>query len=219
MKTKLCSLIVLLTGCVLAQSSSLVGLPDAGVLLTGTPDNPILQNNTGRVILAWTVFSTDSKGIGFVSSKNLMLMLRDGPLKPQASIVHLSPAGQHGAYSRPLVMGPSASAVLDAVVFGDGEVAGPDRTGMQLSTSGAIQGEQGVDKLFLAGDLLRLGEIAKGQNLLAPEVGSGPIFLQAFNGSQQGFAQELLRVRDKMGEQFARSIAAKSAAYPTLWRK
>lgn len=215
MKTKLCGLIALLTSCLAAQSSSLTGLP--GVALAGTPDNPILQNSTGRAILVWTVLFADSNGIGWVSTKNQMLMLREGPLSPQGSIVHMG--GPHGASSRPNGMGPAASAVLDAVIFGDGEVIGPDRTGLLVSTAGAIQGQQGVDKLFLAGDFIRLVHIANGENLLPPEAGSGAIFQHAFNGSQQAFAQELLRVRDRMGEEFARRIAAVSARYPNLWRK
>lgn len=207
----------------MAQNASirnLIGLPEAGVILTGTPDNPTLQNSTGRVILAWTLFLTDGKGAGHVSTMSVMGYLRDGELQPQATINHMSPDGAHRVQATPPGgMGPAVSATLDVVVFRDGEVVGPDKTGMQANMTARIQGEQGVDKLFLDGDLIRLQEIVDQKSLLAPPDGMSRFALMAYNYSQIDFAKELLRVRDRMGLEYASKLARTSARYPNLWRK
>jgi hypothetical protein len=46
------------------QKPALAGLPEHGVLLTGTPDNPVIENRSGRAVIAYTLKKADQNGHG-----------------------------------------------------------------------------------------------------------------------------------------------------------
>ena len=46
------------------SKETLVGLPQYGVTLTGTPSKPEIVNNSGKTILAWVLWQQDATGSG-----------------------------------------------------------------------------------------------------------------------------------------------------------
>ena len=45
---------------------ALQGLPEYGVLLTGTPGNPIVENHSGKTVIAYVLKAADQNGRGRV---------------------------------------------------------------------------------------------------------------------------------------------------------
>ena len=50
--------------------------------LTGTPENPIIENSSGRAILEYTLFLRDAKGVVLIARKSLRGYLRGCSRKP-----------------------------------------------------------------------------------------------------------------------------------------
>lgn len=46
------------------MENHLDGLPEHGVLLTGTPENPVIENHSGRPIIAYRLRKADQNGHG-----------------------------------------------------------------------------------------------------------------------------------------------------------
>lgn len=48
------------------EQPALQGLPAYGITLSGTPENPVIENHSGRVVIAYDVKFSDANGRGMV---------------------------------------------------------------------------------------------------------------------------------------------------------
>jgi len=103
------------------NAPSLEGLPGFGVQLTGTPDAPAIVNNSGKLLIGFVVRFQNKAGHGPLYRTLLTLPQSAGI--PSGSSATVSGGAQ---IASPGQSGPIVKAILDAVIFGDGQFAGPD---------------------------------------------------------------------------------------------
>jgi hypothetical protein len=60
------------------MESYLDGLPEHGVLLTGTLENPVIENHSGRTVIAYTVVIPEQGGSMSVHQILLTIHMPDG---------------------------------------------------------------------------------------------------------------------------------------------
>lgn len=208
-------------------SINVTGLSSYGVLLSGDPQKPTITNTTSRRIIAYSIIFQDAAGHHLNASTYSFLSIRNKGLENAG----IAPGAQklHEFSSAPVVhpagsaFGPFVRATLDSVLFDDGEVVGPDTLGFF---------RQATTRIAAARDLY--GPLLAAQNgspsqrdtawsavILASEgtfsqTTPADIFYRRF---QSTLAAELVRVKNQRGEGAAFQLAAKAAAFPTIWRK
>ena len=141
----------------LSAMAQTTGLPQYGVLLEGTADKPRLVNNSPHRIVAYAVRYDNQKRSSLVS---MLGQVRTQPI----SSVGIAPGdwvvfGQAGTLGGNGGVGGTrdarglrfqhTSASLDAVLFEDGYVVGPDQGGMFDRLTSQIKDEQEVAALLL----------------------------------------------------------------------
>ena len=118
--------------CAVAQT--LIGLPQYGVELTGSIENPVIVNNSGKAICEVTVMLYDAAGKpNGTNTESYCFDSLDGVVHPGDS------AEVHGAVAKsgdPIevhIDNPknkpvpiTVKAVLDSIIFADGSFVGPD---------------------------------------------------------------------------------------------
>jgi hypothetical protein len=119
------------------MESYLDGLPEHGVLLTGTLENPVIENHSGRTVIAYTVVIPEQGGSMSVHQILLTIHMPDG--LPDGGLlrihgnVHLNPAvpvqGPMQSPAQQVSPGRPVSAVLQSVVFDDGQFVGANEHG------------------------------------------------------------------------------------------
>ena len=201
----------------------LVGLPEHNVLLAGQPSAPILVNTTDRAIIAYTVRWANSSGPSFSEINVSFLHIRAG----QPPVI---PARSQRAVDRDTNLvdrdgrppGPPLAVILDAVIFEDGELVGPDLTHTFDMVSTRVKAEQEIHQ-----KLLRAGNTAADRAAVWDEIGRAAHKSRAYDHKvdpryarmQRAHADELLRVRDAQGEAAAIELLKTSAKYPKIWRR
>jgi hypothetical protein len=105
------------------QQTALVGLPEYGVELTGTVQNPTIVNNSGRTIIGHVqCMEYASGGCQYrrdLNTRDLRLNMKNLSVERRAPVIV--------AYGPNLTPPTFVRVVLDAVVFADGQVVGPDQ--------------------------------------------------------------------------------------------
>lgn len=128
---------------------TLVGLPEYGVTLTGTVQEPVIQNNSGKTIIGH-VIRKDYAGGGALTSVNFSDR-GAGEIPPGQFSTKRAMSGVvtavNGGVQRTQ---PFVAATLDAVVFADGEVVGPDTAHNFEQLSRRLAAEQEVAALVSA---------------------------------------------------------------------
>lgn len=148
-------------GVVTATAQTQAGLPEYGVLLSG---NTII-NNSGHRILAYTV-TYPQQGHTRSSTRNYLGELRRKALSEAGLGNGVFDINSQGINSQPVVMptvrnargeqvgGPGvAPAALDAVLFDDGRLVGPDTTKTFDLLTVSMQAERDVHSAFVRGGL------------------------------------------------------------------
>jgi hypothetical protein len=106
-----------------------------GVSLSGTPDNPMIVNNSTKPVIGWTVTRFDSDGNELPADRIILVqeLLNDRPgIKPgETQVPQVHNVINFSA------RGSAVSVKLDSVLFADGEVAGPDTMAPEF---GALEG-------------------------------------------------------------------------------
>jgi hypothetical protein len=117
----------------------MVGLPQYGVTLSGTPDDPVIENHSGRVIIGYNIETADANGrlmggigqilapsvlpAGFPDGKSLYAM-GNFPVDPNLQRGNrLQVRGAPGS-------GPAVRATLTCVIFANGHFVGIDERGI-----------------------------------------------------------------------------------------
>lgn len=145
----------LIAFCAIAQT---VGLPQYGVLLEGTADAPVLINNSPHRILAYAL-QYDNTGF---STYNMLRQFRTQPtssgIAPGAIGRIPVPAQVRDVRGLPV---QHTYVALDAVLFDDGHVLGPDKGGMFDGLASQIKAEQEIAAILLNATDLRRGHPCK----------------------------------------------------------
>ena len=108
------------------EQPALQGLPQYGVTLTGTLENAVLENHSGRVVIGYSMRKADANGRWAVSrqimAETFLLPagIPDGSSFALGKQVGVSVAGQ----------GPIVTVTLRSVIFGDGQFVGVDEQGV-----------------------------------------------------------------------------------------
>jgi hypothetical protein len=213
------------------------GLPQYGVLLEGTADAPVLKNNSAKRILAYSLVY-DSGG---TSTVDMLGQLHIQPISsvgiaPGASYL----AGLHSG-SIPGIGGGDrfpvppqtrdarglptptqhTSATLDAVLFDDGHVVGPDKSGLFDRLTKQIKAEQDVAGILLNSTDLQaawqqIQTIASSPPELPALPARGGWFVGALPPGRPQFARQVLFVRQRQGDAAAIKIAESTKNYPVI---
>ena len=202
-----------------AQGSqpALVGIPEYGVLLTGSPEVPMIANHSGRTIIGCSMktYMVDggkgpAAGLLLVYSRSAAIV--DGAQYQLPGAMQI-PAGANRYSVVALSPLPIVKAVLDGILFDNGEYVG-------------------ADDFFFEAALRRLDtyrEVAK--QLTGVKYGSDAEIAAVwskFEGiipdrdrdrDRSSAALSLLQERDLHGERLAFDLAEYYSSLPVPWRK
>jgi|SRR5215831_1590250 len=204
-----------------AKSATMKGLP--GVELTGDLTRPVIRNHTPRKIVGYTInFDYLNGGVAHVRTAF-------GPLRNGDRSTVLPPGGSQLVIPSWNIVGPDGplhdltGVALDAVIFDDGEVVGPDSNHTADAVQAQLQAEKDLDQQFLELKKSRgnadawnyVYDVQDGRFRIPDHVLNKAIYAAEIKSR----ATELIRVLRKQDENAALDLAARSALYPTLWRK
>jgi hypothetical protein len=206
------------------QQPALQGLPQYGVTLTGTLENPVLENHSGRVVICYDVKFSDANGLGM--TQNLVMAISgpaagipDGgsvyvkgalPINPTVPVPSPPTAVSAG-------QGPMVTAILRSVIFADGQFVGADEEGTfeELATKLKAITEVGMMAKTQGWSPIEALAQAFVQRPQAPP----PSFVDyILTISRQVAALRLVQTRKSKGEPAADQLAQIYRSLPTLWK-
>ena len=215
---------------------TLVGLPELGITLKGTPQEPTVVNNSGRIIIGYVLHLGYASG-GGQDRRNLKtrgLRLNNVPALGLSRPLDagIPPGGtesplSHSPGSAALVdtyppPPPFVKAVLDAVVFADGEFVGPD-TGHNFEVlANQLIAEQELalrvsaarsDPTKRESAWAEVALIAHPQRPLPHVPGQ-----ELAEMGQRVLASDLMFAKNRAGEAAGYDVADREMAIPKLWR-
>lgn len=206
----------LIAFCAIAQT---VGLPQYGVLLEGTADAPVLINNSPHRILAYAL-QYDNTGF---STYNMLRQFRTQPtssgIAPGAIGRIPVPAQVRDVRGLPV---QHTSVALDAVLFDDGHVLGPDKGGMFDGLASQIKAEQEIAAILLNATDRDAAWASLQAIASAPPQPPPP---GTYRGGSVGalppdwrrmYAQQLLFIRSRQGDAEALKAAESTKNYPVI---
>jgi hypothetical protein len=187
------------------NAQTLTGLPDKGITLSGSPDNPVLVNHSGKTIIGTVLVRTGSDGKdrierGFmaVTPQNV---IPDGGQREILRALRGILVNQNEGVK-------TLSAKLALVVFSDGQVVGPDASNSQAALQERLQATAA------AGDIAHSGQWTEIQ-LLANSA-DPPDNAQRF---KQIAARNIMNKWQSGGIQAAQQLGDYYRSLPTrLWR-
>jgi hypothetical protein len=225
---------------------TVVGLPEYGVTLTGTVQNPTIVNNSGKTIIGHVL------GLGYASGgaqyrRNLTTHGLRLNMKNLAA--GIPPGGTESPLSHsPTVVkawGPTtltpltfARVVLDAVVFADGQFVGPDQGHNFEGMANQVIAEHELAGLVSAArndatkreaawaEVMRLAchgcVDPGGADLPEQDLSKRPPPQnrppEFLEWAQEVVARDLIFARNRAGDDAAYDIADREMSIPKLWR-
>jgi hypothetical protein len=208
----------------------LTGLPEHQVMLAGSPGVPTVVNNSSRGIIGYSIRYVRDKGpsihqinVSFLGIRNHSAVENRGRIAPGTAMPADSPP--EGTKTTTIIAaGPSPvkKAILDAVIFDDGEVVGPDTMHTFETATARIQAEQDLHQRVLkASHLTGPQKEAAWDEIrqLSLDAALASTDNSDYAQTRQRAAKEALRVREYLGDAAALELATRSAKYPKLWRK
>jgi hypothetical protein len=206
------------------EQPALQGLPQYGVTLTGTLENPVLENHSGRVVIGYDMRFSDANGRGMTQNQvmptsGLPAGIPDGgsvyvkvaapvnPTVPMPSPVQVRVGGQ----------GPIVTATLRSVIFADGQFVGVDEQGAfeQFAKKLKAINEVGILAKTQAWDQIEALAQAFMQRPQAPPPSGEDHILTTF---RQLAASRLVQARKSKGQAAADQLAQIYSSLPTLWK-
>jgi hypothetical protein len=203
--------VVLITAVVLAatltiraqgEQPALVGLPEYGVTLSGNPEDLVIVNHSARAIIAYLLNTVDQRGLR--SSYHIILMLSMQPAEiPDGGSLYAIEATPVNstvpkASQAPLLTpgeAPIVKAVLQNVIFADGQFVGENEYGTFEEFSKRIKA------------IVEVGTLARTQAWDQVE---------SLARNHQLAAQRLVETRRLKGEAAAGQLAEIYSSLPTL---
>jgi hypothetical protein len=193
------------------KQQTLQGLPEYGVLLTGSPEVPVIVNHSGRAI------------IGF----DLRTYEADGGKGPGAGLVLVSlrsAAIMDGAQYQPPFSGsrlPIVEAVLSGVLFDNGEYVGVDDWFFAVAPL-RLNIYREIGKQLTAVKYGSDAEIAavwsKVEEMVPWRHDSRRLLALGIDPDRRSAALNLLQERDLHGERLAFDLAEYYSSLPVPWR-
>lgn len=206
----------------LAQTT-MVGLPQHGVTLTGNNVVPVIQNHSGKGILGFSIKFLEEGAPRQNVGPNADVLLLMNPIPDggeyttfgagvKASIENSSPVAGH-VPNGPIAgtQFPVTKVILDGILFTNGTFVGPDKEG--LSDRMGLK----VKIASTMGSQVVNGTMTWDQVRAAAAVQPTAHTTQEFQTMDT--AQRLIQVYDVNGESAALNLAAKFAAFPTTIKK
>jgi hypothetical protein len=197
------------------QQQTLQGLPEYGVLLTGSPEVPVIVNHSGRTIIGFSMSTYMVNGGRAQAASLLLVYSRSAAVADGAQY---QPRGLQipAVATRPTLL-PIVKAVLDSILFDNGEYVGADFATARLDTIREI-GRQ-LTAVKYGSD----AEIAAVWSKLEEMVPwrhdpSTRIHALALDPDRYSAALNLLRERDLHGERLAFDLAEYYSSLPVPWR-
>jgi hypothetical protein len=212
------------------QQQTLQGLPEYGVLLIGSPEVPVIVNHSGRAIIGYDLRTYTGDGGKGPADSLLLVYLRSEAIADGAQYQPMGatdkkdpntvqiPAGA----TRPsfaLSLSPIVKAVLDGVLFDNGEYVGAnDFFSLRLNTYREI-GKQLTGVKYgsdaeIAAVWSKLEEMVPWRH--DPSLRHLALDIHPDRGSA---ALNLLQERDLHGERLAFDLAEYYSSLPVPWRK
>ena len=201
------------------------GLPQYGVLLSGTVSSPIIVNNSSHRILAYTLLFDQKKRCvkpvricdARPATQTAYIL---GGIAPLASHRHDSSAEVRDAKGQSPTIGAKA-VVLDSVLFDDGTLVGPDKAGSFDQLTARIQAEKDVHAVVVTANgadsvWTALERMASGQTVPAIQPSRSQMYQYRYQSMFKTYAAELLNVRVRAGNAAALDLARSSVFYPTI---
>jgi hypothetical protein len=196
------------------SKETLVGLPQYGVTLTGTPSKPEIVNNSGKTILAWVLWQQDATGSGPSGITMETQNLRNGITRTGSTA-----AGPTPAVKRPdgTDQGPFVKATLQAVVFGDGEYVGEDSLNSFQIVSAGIDRERTFAQSVLSKKISWAEIEALAEDRNPTKAARGPAEAAGLR-ARANLAGDLVHARQQAGDEIALRAAEWSSKLPVIWR-
>jgi hypothetical protein len=223
----------------LSAMAQTIGLPQYGLLLEGTANEPKLINNSSHQVVAYALIY-DNRG---TSTVDLLEQLRTKPASEvgiapgrtlEVNRPHLGASG--GGGGRGVPVGPQVkvrggnglppehtTAALDAVLFEDGQLVGPDHSGQYERLTSQIKQEQEVASILLnttdrAAAWVSIQSIASSPEPPPPPPAPGRYGVRAgpMPPWRAQFARQLLLVRQRQGDAAAVKAAESTKNYPVI---
>jgi hypothetical protein len=213
-----------LSGRQFAMAQSMVGLPDYGLSLSGTPAQPTLKNTGNRKVIVYALrfeaLQPDGQAVPHTAIRSALLAIRNGNANEDVSV----PAhGERTFAPRPNeIPGIASNVSLDGAIFEDGQFVGPN---LGASYEWVVAGLNAQRDLY--NSVLANHESGKDpdavwapvQALAANEpLGSQSRAQWNYAKRQKLFAQELINVRELHGDEAAYDLARKVEKLPKIWR-
>jgi Flp pilus assembly protein TadD len=203
-----------------AGFTPLEGLPQYGVTLSGSPENPVIENHSGRTVIGYVVETAGANGRRGIYPQLIAESvepagLPDGGAVYARSAVPVNSTGrmQNPAQVRSVGQGPIERALLSSVVFADGQFVGMDGPGGFEDFVKKIRGITEAGKLAKIAAWEQVEAFAKFTPGL-PLNGEDPL-LYTF---RQLAASRLAETRRLKGDAAASRLAAIYSSLPTLWK-
>lgn len=198
-----------------AQTSTLIGLPDLNVGLAGSLELPVVINRSGKNIIGYVLRLTDDvRPIG-----RIILHVRRLAREPLES-VHVLLSGENGFIDGFIPVERSTiinKMSLDAVIFADGEFAGPDTAHLFDIISMRVDATREF-ALQVLNDTGIIETIARSfHSRFKARIGRALEEIQ-IPEAQDKAAQELYGIQQSDGIEAARQAAERLSKLPKLWR-
>jgi hypothetical protein len=207
------------------QNVSLVGLPEYGMILMGSVEEPTIVNGSGRTIIGHVLHFEKEGGNSYwrdlktrglrLDMKNLSAGIPPGGRESPLSAV---PGGPRPIRVRRGVPKTLSKVSLDVVVFANGEVVGPDSGNHFADMANQVIAEQELAERVSAArrDPTKREAIwAEINRLIQRSNGPQP----EAERLQTSLARDLDFAKNHSGEAAAFDIADREMAIPKLWRK
>jgi tetratricopeptide (TPR) repeat protein len=203
------------------QVPSLEGLAQYGVTLSGNPENPVVENHSGRVVIGYDIKSADVNGRALLINQILAPSVLPAGIPDGGAVYALGnfPANSNipmpnPPQVRPVGQEPIVRATLRSVVFADGQFVGVDEQGTFESFAKKLKGvtEVGILAKSRAWDQV---EVLAARGLPSPPPGGDDLLLNSFRSLA---ASRLVETRRLKGDAAAVQLAEIFASLPTLWK-
>ena len=182
------------------------------MLLTGSPGNPVIENRSGKTVIAYTLKKTGRNGRGPVHQMLLAFSVQPAGF-PDGGSLYVRGNVIQSTSNRP---GPIVSATLQNVVFDDGQFVGTDEHGNFERFGKRMQAIREVGMMTKSGawDQVEVLAQALTQLSLRPPAGEDPTLYF----DRRVAAERLTQERKQKGDAAAAQLAEIYRSLPTLWK-
>jgi tetratricopeptide (TPR) repeat protein len=203
-----------------ANGYSLEGLPQYGITLSGSPENPVIENHSGRVVIGYDMKFADANGRGPGLNEVLAPSVQPAGIPDGGALYAMGAFPVNSTVPRPSAaqvrsagQGPIVRVTLQSVIFADGQFVGMDEHGAF---------EQFVKKIKAIAEVGKLAKIQAWDQieafanspLGAPPSGEDHI-VYIFH---QFAARRLVETRKFKGDAAAGQLTEIYNSLPTLWK-